>query len=97
MDRIKAAEDNQLKMAEFLLEKGSYVDAQDRDGDTVVRCAVIQGNLNIVTLLMNHHANPNIENIKGKSALSFARNQTNSYGNVVAPFNRILEILNQNV
>ena len=92
---IKAAQDNQLVITAFLLEKDAYVDSQDKNGETAILYAVVEKNIELVNLLIQFKANANIKNIKGTSAISYASSQTSKFG-IIAPYDKMLVIMRQN-
>jgi ankyrin repeat protein len=60
------------KVAEFLLAKGSNVNAQDKSGNTPLILAAYDGAKDLVELLLANEANINATNNGGLTALHFA-------------------------
>jgi len=69
-----------IKMAEILLNKGADVNAKNRFGSTALMCLIMQNSKNIsesnlenVSFLLDHGANPDIKNNDGATFRMFAR------------------------
>lgn len=59
---------------ELLLKKGAHVDAQGkREGFTALMTAAAEGQLEVVRLLLAHGADPDLKDVDGDTAASFAR------------------------
>ena len=68
---IQACEDNSLSEVKALLEKGAAVNAADTDGRSPLMVASAEGNVEIVIILLEHHAvigEKNIKNQKRKNS-----------------------------
>ena len=63
----------QLEMAELLLEYGALVDWTGRSA--AIHLAACSGNLNMVTLLLNHNARVELPDAAGRTALHIAAMQ----------------------
>jgi len=62
-----------VKMCELFLEEGSAINTPDKNGNTALLWAVMKGHFIIVTsLIEKYHANLNIQNFSGESALTLA-------------------------
>ena len=60
---------NQVKVAEFLIQKGADVNARNRDGGTSLHGAAFLGHADIAALLIQKGADINARNAKGESPL----------------------------
>lgn len=68
-----AAREGDLPTLKALLGKGVNINAQDDAGWTALREAVFQENISTVKYLVEHHADPNVRDVKdGTTALSWA-------------------------
>ncbi len=72
---IKAVLKENVKGAESALRAGAHVNLQEEteSGDTALIIAVKDNNKNMVQLLLDHGANPNIKNDDGFTALFYIR------------------------
>ncbi len=66
---IKAAAFEDLALVRLLLDKGSEVNAKDKDGKTPLMAAVGQGNLQVVPLLLDKGADVNARDKDAQTAL----------------------------
>jgi RNA polymerase sigma-70 factor (ECF subfamily) len=64
--------DSQVAMLELLLVDGLSVDAQDKDGQTLLHWAARQGHVDAVDLLLQHKAAANLKDKAGKTPLQLA-------------------------
>jgi ankyrin repeat protein len=69
---IHACITNHFALAKRLVEFGADVNKKDYFQKTALHCAVIVGNIDIVSLLLSHHANVNMQARQGFTALDFA-------------------------
>ena len=69
---IHACITNHFVLAKRLVEFGADVNKKDWFEKTALHCAVIVGNIDIVSLLLSHHANVNMQERQGFTALDFA-------------------------
>ena len=69
---IHACITNHFVLAKRLVESGADVNKKDWFEKTALHCAVIVGNIDIVSLLLSHHANVNMQERQGFTALDFA-------------------------
>lgn len=60
---------NQQSTVRLLLQHGPDINAVDDLGDTPLHVAIYRGNLDAAYILIENGANPNIQNVKNKSAL----------------------------
>lgn len=71
---FRACDKEECAIVSLLVEFGADVNAQKATSrDTPLMAAAWWGNLNIVKLLLKAGANPEIENMKGNTACSFAK------------------------
>ena len=82
---VIAAKFNNLDLIELLLEKGYDIESKSFNTRTALMEAVYYANIKTTEFLLNHGANPNIADDKGRTALWFA-----TFGNRVE-FERIGE------
>lgn len=68
---IKAAGSGNIRVVRALLGEGIHINAQD-DGDTALLAAAAAGHEDLVRLLLDHSANPNVSNEYGYTPLSSA-------------------------
>ena len=67
---------DQLSVAEELLRRGISIDARAGvSRDTSLMLAAVAGNLELVSLLLAHGADPSIQNKRGETAATLARRQ----------------------
>ena len=78
---IVAAENDNMNLVNFFLNKGADVNAESRSGWTTLLSAVSLYNLKMTRLLLDKGANPNVVNIYGTTPLSIAINHR--YRNIV--------------
>ena len=64
---------NQVKVAEFLIQKGADVNARNRDGGTSLHGAAFLGHADIAALLIQKGADVNAKNAKGESPLDVSK------------------------
>lgn len=64
---------NRITLVRRMLELGADVSMTDRTRKSALHCAVIVGNTEIITLLLNHQANVNTQDERGFTALDFAK------------------------
>ncbi|MDE0506064.1 MAG: ankyrin repeat domain-containing protein, partial [Candidatus Poribacteria bacterium] len=64
---------NQVKVAEFLIQKGADVNARNRDGGTSLHGAAFLGYADIAALLIQKGADVNARNTKGESPLDVSK------------------------
>ncbi|KAL8795154.1 MAG: hypothetical protein Q9195_002309 [Heterodermia aff. obscurata] len=57
---LAATATSHLSVVKILVERGADVNVQDKDGDTALRNAIFRGSPEIVELLLEYNANPNI-------------------------------------
>lgn len=76
-----AAKNNNFNLSEQLIAHGANANAQDINGDSVLRMAVNHVtrsgtgyDMRIIHLLLEHGADPTAKNLKGESALDLAAN-----------------------
>lgn len=70
----RAAWRGNLKVVELLLqEPGVEVDVMNMDGSTALMSAVAKENDDVVRVLLDHGANPKLQNNKGRSAIDVAQ------------------------
>lgn len=60
---------NDYNIVEYLLSKNIDVNSIQANGNTLLYLAVKNRNYTMVTLLLNHNANPNIQNVVGKTPI----------------------------
>jgi ankyrin repeat protein len=72
MNIVQAALINDISAISELLARGARVDERDEDGQTPLMHATINTRLDIMRLLLNSGANPDIQDKIGWSALHFA-------------------------
>lgn len=73
-----AMENSLPHIAEFLLEKGAYVDAVNKYGWTALILASVEGHSDYVQLLLEHGAEVNAQARNGKTALTYASEEGHS-------------------
>lgn len=56
---------------------GIDINAPDKDGTTALMTACVRGHKNVVEILLQHHADVNLQNVEGHTALTFAFNGKN--------------------
>ena len=69
---ILAVYNQQVKAADFLLNKGADVNAKDLSGNTALMGAIFKGYNDVVSLLLKNNVNVNQQNKNGATALIFA-------------------------
>eukprot|EP01083_Nonionella_stella_P204993 746886_1 len=69
---MEAARYGHLNIVEYLLGKGSDVDAINLSNQTALHFACGGGYDNVVTLLLERKANPDMKDVDGKTALHWA-------------------------
>lgn len=62
-----------LELIEALLKKGAKVNMQERHGHTPLHLACIIGSIEIIEILLKHHAMPHIIDKKGKMAIDYTK------------------------
>jgi ankyrin repeat protein len=63
----------EIKLSEYLLDHGAYVDAMDADGNTALMWAVRKGHAELAYILIEKHgANVNAINFDGETPLMLA-------------------------
>ena len=70
---MEAAQLGDLKTARLLLSKDADTDIQSKDGQTALILAVGRQDVPMVKLLVEHHADYNIADVLGMSALGYAK------------------------
>ncbi|MGI5099646.1 ankyrin repeat domain-containing protein [Treponema vincentii] len=70
---MEAAQLGDLKTAQLLLSKDADTDIQSKDGQTALILAVGRQDVPMVKLLIEHHADYNIADVLGMSALGYAK------------------------
>jgi uncharacterized protein len=60
---------NNIHIVEYLLSQNIDVNACQGNGNTLLHLAVKNRNVDMIQLLLNHHADPNIPNILGVTAI----------------------------
>lgn len=80
IDLTHYGKDNGYKgVMELLLDKGGgKVNDTDKDGYTLLRCAVIIGNLEVIKFLIDKGANIHAKDNKGRTPLDLARERGNT-------------------
>jgi ankyrin repeat protein len=68
----------------FLLEAGAKIDLQDTNGNTALHLAMISSSPVLIAVLLEHKANPNIQNDLGFTPLDIAK--TGESGNIYGVF-----------
>ena len=58
---ISAAVSNHIEQARLLIAAGANVNAKDKEGDSVLECAIATGNAEMAMLLVEHGANVNVQ------------------------------------
>jgi ankyrin repeat protein len=72
---LTAAGQGRTEMVQFLIARGADVHARNNSGETALICAVRYCRMpEMVELLLQHKVDPNIRDIRGKTALFYARN-----------------------
>ena len=69
---FQLARDGRMKQLKQRLEEGFGVNTQDESGNTLLFVAIRYGKIDIIDFLIHRHANLNIRNVKGNTALHFA-------------------------
>jgi ankyrin repeat protein len=69
---MRAVNDNNYQVAEYLIEKGANPNVQDTIGETALHHAVEHSNYKMINLLLEKGANPNIQQISGETAMHIA-------------------------
>ena len=70
---MEAAQIGDLKTSELLLSKNADTNIQSKDGQTALILAVGRKDVPMVKLLIEHHADWNIADRLGMSALGYAK------------------------
>ena len=65
-----------IEFAEFLLERGANIDAQNKDGRSALHYAVSERQTDVVKFLLKNGANKNVSNNKGDTPLELAKKLT---------------------
>ncbi len=60
---------DKIAIVEYLLSKGIDPNAIQANGNTLLHLAVINRNYDMVRILLNHRANPNLPNLRGQTAI----------------------------
>jgi uncharacterized protein len=69
---------NQREAVQVLLDRGSAVNLQDRNGGTALFYAAADGRFDLVQLLLTQHADPKLTLANGETALDAARERQHS-------------------
>jgi hypothetical protein len=69
---MRAASESTLPIVKLLLDKGAYIEAEDRYGQTALSQAAARGCKDMVKLLLDRGANMNCENDDDQTPLSLA-------------------------
>ena len=72
---IDTARNGDLETAKLLIENGTDINANDKDGVTALMNASKEGNLEIVKYLVEKGANVNIKDNHGRTALDLAETE----------------------
>ena len=73
IEELIAPHPEDLAMVRLLLEQGIHVNAQDKEGNTPLITAVVQGRADIVRLLLSKGADVHIKSFTGETALMRAQ------------------------
>ncbi len=77
MAPLVAAANADVKITEMLLKHESKVNFTSKDGTTPLMAVAKTGRLDIAKVLLQHGANPNLKDAKGKTALNYAAENRN--------------------
>ena len=70
---MRATEKNDVDIVEILLRRNASTRAQNRQGQTALMIASGRGYTEVVKLLLDKKADPNMRDFTGRSALSYAK------------------------
>jgi ankyrin repeat protein len=85
-------DDNILELAQLLLERGTDVNLRTTKKWTLLHAAAFLGKLDIARVLLDHGANPGVENDEGETALSLvSHGEHNVQGHSVAIARLLIE------
>ena len=91
---LYACQDNNLLFAKLLLRYGVNINCLTYDHRTPLMIAVNNYSTNIVKLLINLHANPNIQDNTGENALDIAKRK--NYTKIIFLLSDYIHIINRN-
>lgn len=89
---ILAAGEGKLRLVEFLLSNGAYINTQNKMGETALSSATVNGRKDMVKLLLHNDADTNMKNMTGKTPLELARHLKRD--NIVKLFETYTKITN---
>ena len=72
---FQAACDGDIPAMQAAINKGVAIDAVNAEGVTALILSVVNGHVEVVTMLLSAEADPNIKNNQGRSALMLAARQ----------------------
>ena len=61
-----------LGTTEYFIQKGADVNAKDKDGNTPLHLAAMNGKIDVAKVLLKHNADVNAKNNEGRTALHYA-------------------------
>ena len=73
-----AAIENRPDIAEYLIDRGANMEAQDNDGNTPMLLAIKYGNIEVIKILVKHGANLYGSDKYGNSYMTVAQSRDNA-------------------